>query len=142
MPLERIEDVLQPWVAFVIMPLFALANAGVSLSGGFRTVQSDQIGIGIVLGLVLGKPIGISLFSFGAVKARLAQLPSGVGWRLMLGAGVLGGIGFTMSLFISELAFHDPANQATAKISILAASVIAGAAGYLALRGVGRAADA
>jgi Na+:H+ antiporter, NhaA family len=137
MPLERIEDVLQPWVAFVIMPVFALANAGVSLAGGFQSVGSE-IGLGVLLGLVLGKPLGITLFSVLAVKAGVAQLPSRIGWRQMLGAGILGGIGFTMSLFIAELAFKDPTDLVTAKLSILAASVTAGALGYLFLSGMGR----
>jgi Na+:H+ antiporter, NhaA family len=138
MPLERIEDVVQPWVAFGIMPLFALANAGVVLGGGLETLLASEIGLGVLLGLLLGKPVGIAIFSYVSVRLGLAQLPARVGWRQMIGAGVLGGIGFTMSLFIAELAFRDGESLTTAKVAILGASLVAGLGGFLLLRGKGR----
>jgi len=101
-PLERLEKGLHPWVAFGIMPLFAFANAGVEIQGALLT---HRISLSVIAGLVLGKPIGIVLFSWLAVKLGFAKLPTGVNWKVLAGAGCLGGIGFTMSLFIGGLAF-------------------------------------
>ena len=131
-PVERVEAALHPYVAFGIMPLFALANAGVSLAG--LTVSSGSplaIASGIVLGLVLGKPLGILAASFAAVRLKVCSLPDGVGWGRMLLLGVLGGIGFTMSIFISNLAFADHELLASAKFAVLAGSALAAAAGFL-----------
>jgi NhaA family Na+:H+ antiporter len=125
---------MQPWVAFVIMPLFALANAGVSLSGDLVSAFVDPVALGIIAGLVLGKPIGIVSFSWLAVRMGLATLPSGVSWRRITGLACLAGIGFTMSLFIAGLAFADEAELKTAKLAILTASLIAGVGGWLMLR--------
>jgi NhaA family Na+:H+ antiporter len=133
-PLARLEHGLHGIVTFGIMPLLALANAGVDLRGGVSAITST-IGLGVVLGLVLGKPIGITLASWLAVRAGAASLPAGIGWRALAGTAILGGIGFTMSLFIAALAFGDSAESLTsAKLGTLAASLIAGVAGWMVLR--------
>lgn len=131
--MQRLEHMLHPWVSFAVVPVFALANAGVSLFGGTLTGLTDPIAIGVVLGLVIGKQTGITLFSWLAVKMKLAVLPSGISWRHIYGAGWLGGIGFTMSLFIAMLAFGESSSLATAKIGILVASSAAGVGGWLIL---------
>jgi NhaA family Na+:H+ antiporter len=128
---EAIEEYLHPTVAFVILPLFALFNAGVSLEKRVTEVLLRPMSLGIVLGLVLGKQIGIVLFSWIPVKARLAVLPERVSWSQMYGSACLAGIGFTMSLFITDLAFEDPALSAEAKVGILVASLVA--AGWAAV---------
>ncbi len=133
-PLQKLEHTLQGWVALVIMPIFALANAGVAISAQSLSGESLTVVLGIVLGLVVGKPIGLLGASWLAVRAGLADLPQGVTWRQMAGVGVLAGIGFTMSLFIASLAFPQPELLATAKLGILIASLIAGSAGLLLLR--------
>ncbi|HEX2869374.1 MAG TPA: Na+/H+ antiporter NhaA [Ignavibacteriales bacterium] len=133
-PLKRLEDKLHPWVAYFIMPLFALANAGVVLKGDVAGSFSNSITLGIVLGLVLGKPVGITLLSFLAVKLGLADLPEGGSWKRIIGVGMLAGIGFTMSIFITGLAFTDSALIDLSKIGILSASAIAGIGGYILLR--------
>jgi len=138
-PLARLEHGLHGIVTFGIMPLFALANAGVELRG-----ESDALGgpiaIGVIVGLVLGKPIGITLASWLAVRIGFASLPAGIGWRALAGVAVLGGIGFTMSLFIAGLAYGGAEEElVSAKLGILAASVLAGVGGWLVLRfAVGR----
>ncbi len=137
MPLERIEDALHPWVTYLIMPLFALANAGVVLSG--TGLSSSSLAKGVVVGLVVGKPLGIVLFAWLAVRMRLAVLPRGVRWRHLWGVGLMGGIGFTMSLFIAELGLSGVDSIRMAKTSILVASLVAGAVGYGVLRRVTRA---
>jgi NhaA family Na+:H+ antiporter len=134
-PLQKMEHRLHAWVGFVIMPIFALANAGVVLST-HSLGSSLPVLFGIVLGLTLGKPIGILAAAWLAVRAGIAELPPGVSWRHMLGVGVLAGMGFTMSLFISALAFPDPNTLATAKLAVLIASLLAGAVGLLLLRRV------
>ena len=131
-PVERVQATLHPWVAFGIMPLFALANAGVSLRGlELRAAAPLAVGAGIVSGLVLGKPIGIVLASFAAVRLKLCVLPAGVRWRHVLLVGLLGGIGFTMSIFIANLAFEDLPLLAAAKFAVLVASVLAATLGLL-----------
>ena len=132
-PLQRVEHALHPWVAFLIIPVFALANAGLTIGASAGSSIVSPVSLGIVLGLVLGKPIGITLASWLAVRLGLASLPSGVTWRQLLGAGCLGGIGFTMSLFIAHLAFESPVYIHQAKIGVLAASVIAGVLGWCVL---------
>ncbi len=136
-PLQRLEEALHPWVAFFIMPLFALANAGVALGEGVTAALTQPVTLGVTVGLVLGKQIGITAFSWLAVRLGLASLPSGVSWRHIYGAAVLGGIGFTMSLFIAGLAFSDLETLETAKTGILLASLIAGLAGFWFLRSGG-----
>lgn len=132
---ERLEHGLHPWTSFVVVPLFALANAGVTLaSETLRDAVGNPIAIGIFAGLVVGKIAGISGAAYFAVALRLADLPSGVSWRQVIGASALGGIGFTVSLFIAQLAFTDSATVGAAKIAIFAASLVAGVTGYLLLR--------
>ncbi len=138
MPLERVEHTLHPWVTYGIVPLFAFANAGVPLAEGLRGAAGSPIGLGVVVGLLVGKPLGIIGASWIAVKMKLAELPTGVGWRHVFGVGLLGGIGFTMSLFIGELALPQPDSLVIAKSAILVGSLVAGIAGYLVLRKVGR----
>jgi Na+:H+ antiporter, NhaA family len=133
-PLHELEHALHPWVVFAIMPIFALANAGVQLSGGIVEALTNPVALGIVLGLVVGKQVGIGLFAWLAVKIGVSELPEGVGWRHVYGAGLLAGIGFTMSLFITDLAFDDDALTEAAKLGILVASLIAGAVGWAILR--------
>ena len=115
------------------MPLFALANAGVSLSGDLGKLVAQPITLGVVLGLVLGKPIGVTLASWLAVRFGLASLPENVSWKHIHGAGWLAGIGFTMSLFMTGLAFTDDAHLTAAKLGILIASVCAGIVGSVIL---------
>jgi NhaA family Na+:H+ antiporter len=134
-PLIRVEHALTGMVAFGIMPLFALANAGVSLGGdALRGAATHPIALGAALGLALGKPLGITGFSWLAVRLGIAALPTGVAWRMLLGAGVLGGIGFTMALFIAGLAFAESALLDAAKLGILGASALTGLAGWILLR--------
>jgi NhaA family Na+:H+ antiporter len=137
-PLQKMEHALNRVVAFVVMPIFALANAGVPLGGGVGAAMRSPIALGVVLGLVLGKPLGILLASYLAVRVGAADLPAGVAWRQLHGVGWLGGIGFTMSLFIAGLAFADPAVLDTAKLGVLGASVTAGLIGYALLQGTTR----
>jgi NhaA family Na+:H+ antiporter len=134
-PLIRMEHALHGVVAFGIMPLFALANAGVSLDGeALRSGLTSQVAIGALVGLLVGKPLGIAGFSWLAVRRGLATLPAGVTRRMLAGAGILGGIGFTMALFIAGLAFPDTRQLDAAKLGILGASALAGVIGYMLLR--------
>jgi NhaA family Na+:H+ antiporter len=128
-PMLRMEHALQPWVAFVVVPLFALANAGVPIPADLGTALSQPVVIGIVAGLVLGKQLGIMAAAWLVVRSGFASLPDGVAWRHMYGVAWLGGIGFTMSLFVAELAFPDPSLEDAAKLGILVASAIAGGGG-------------
>ena len=131
-PVVRVEAMLHPWVAFGVMPLFALANAGVSLQGlDLSAAAPWAVSAGIVSGLVLGKPIGIVLASIAAVRLGLCALPAGVRWSHMVLLGLLGGIGFTMSIFIANLAFDDPALLAAAKFAVLVGSALAATLGLL-----------
>jgi NhaA family Na+:H+ antiporter len=134
-PLHELEHTLHPWVVFAIMPLFALANAGVQLGGGIADALTNPVALGIVAGLVVGKQLGITLFAWLAVKSGVSELPEGIRWRHVYGAGWLAGIGFTMSLFISDLAFSDGRLVDAAKLGILVASLIAGVVGWVILRG-------
>src|SRR5215217_4774658 len=133
-PLQEMEHALHPWVVFVIMPIFALANAGVVLGEDFAATLLSPVSVGIVAGLLLGKQFGITLFAWLAVKSGLSEVPQGVSWLHIYGAAWLAGIGFTMSLFISDLAFAGSSLLDVAKLGILAASLIAGIAGFLILR--------
>ncbi|MCI4567593.1 Na+/H+ antiporter NhaA [Lysobacter sp. CFH 32150] len=133
-PLERLEHALHPWVAYAILPLFAFANAGLALGGLGVDDMLSALPLGIVLALVLGKPIGIVgaallLKAFGWVR-----MPAGMDLRALFGLGVLCGIGFTMSLFIASLAYHDPLRYDEAVLGVLAASVLAALGGYAWLR--------
>jgi NhaA family Na+:H+ antiporter len=131
-PLLRLEHLLHGPVSFGIMPLFALANAGVELTT-FGNAFSSPVGWGVALGLLLGKTSGITLFAWMAVRAGVAILPTGVGWRLLYAASWLGGIGFTMAIFVAGLAFTDVRLIETAKAGVLAASACAGIVGYVLL---------
>ncbi|MBE7177165.1 MAG: Na+/H+ antiporter NhaA [Mucilaginibacter polytrichastri] len=133
-PLQKIEHTLHPWVAYVIMPLFALANAGITIGGDFIKGVSDPVSIGVILGLVIGKFTGVFSFTWVMIKSGLSAMPGDANWRHIAGVATLAGIGFTMSLFVSSLAFTDNANIEHAKYGILIASVIAGSAGYFILR--------
>lgn len=133
-PMQRLEDGLHPWVAFLIVPLFALANAGVSFGGDLRAAFSGTVTLGVLLGLVIGKQIGITLTTWLAVRTGWSSLPDGVTWRHLHGAATLGGIGFTMALFIAELAFVDDAHLTMAKLGIFAASLVSGILGWILLR--------
>jgi NhaA family Na+:H+ antiporter len=131
-PAVRLQAALHPWVAFGIMPLFALANAGVSLQGvSLDQPASRTIGIGVLGGLVLGKPIGIFLASLLTVKLGICQLPRGMKWTGVLLVGLVGGIGFTMAIFIAGLAFQDPVHLAAAKLGVLSGSGVAAVIGLL-----------
>jgi Na+:H+ antiporter, NhaA family len=134
-PLHELEHTLHPWVVFAIMPLFAMANAGVQLGGGTADALTSPVALGIVAGLVVGKQLGITLFAWLAVRSGISELPEGIRWRHVYGAGWLAGIGFTMSLFISDLAFSDSWLVDAAKLGILVASLIAGVVGWMILRG-------
>lgn len=134
-PLQQLEHALHPWVAFVIMPLFAFANAHVIIDSSLMQALTSPVTIGIVLGLVVGKPVGVILFAWLAVKADIATLPRNVNWTQIVGASLLGGIGFTMSIFVTGLAFMDPELILQAKAGIMIASVIAGVGGYAIIRG-------
>ena len=137
-PLQRFETALHPWVAFVIMPLFALSNAGIRIEGDFFAALTHPVTIGIVLGLVIGKQVGVTLFSWAAVRFGIAVLPYGVSWLQFYGVALLGGIGFTMSLFITNLAFTTQTLSTEAKVGILLGSAISGVIGYLVLLRAGR----
>ena len=137
-PLQRIEHSLMPWVTFVIIPIFALANAGIDLrSVAWAEALSSSITLGVLVGLALGKFIGISLFSWFAVQLGVARLPSGVAWKHLLGAAWLAGIGFTMSLFIAQLAFADPESVEQAKLGILLGSALSAVLGLVWLYAAG-----
>jgi len=125
-----LENHLHPIQAYLILPLFGLFNAGVVLGGDALRQTTDPVGIGIVLGLFLGKQIGVTGFSWIAIKSGWADLPDGVRWPHIWGASCLAGVGFTMSLFITELAFDDPSHIGKAKLGILVASLISGILGF------------
>ena len=133
-PLQELEHALHPWVVFLIMPLFALANAGVLLGEDFTSTLLNPVSVGIVAGLLIGKQIGITLFAWLAVKSGISEMPGGVTWLHIYGAAWLAGIGFTMSLFISDLAFADSPLLDVAKLGILTASLIAGVVGWSVIR--------
>jgi NhaA family Na+:H+ antiporter len=137
-PLQRIEHALSPWVTFLVIPIFALANAGIDLTQvRWSEALSQRVTLGVVVGLVAGKFVGISLFSWIAVRLGVARLPRGVTWRHLLGAAWLGGIGFTMSIFIAQLAFTDAAMVEQAKLGILIASAVSAVIGLAWLYTVG-----
>lgn len=133
-PLQKIEHSLHPWVAFLVMPLFALSNSGIVIGADFFSALMNPVSLGVTLGLVLGKFIGILLFTFFMVYLGFATLPNGATWKHIIGVAFLGGIGFTMSMFISGLAFTDDAFVEKAKYGILIASIIAGLLGTTVLK--------
>lgn len=133
-PLHRMEHALQPYVAFLIMPVFALANAGVALQGDIVGSLVSPVALGVTLGLIVGKQAGIFGATWLAVRTGVAVLPSGVSWPMIYALTWLCAIGFTMALFIAGLAFTDPATMDVAKIAILAASTVAGAVGMVLVK--------
>ena len=138
-PSHKLEHVLHKPVAFLILPIFALANTGIVIGAGWAQELLAANSLGIMLGLLAGKPIGIVLFSFAAVALGVCRLPADLAWRHVIGAGLLGGIGFTMSIFITNLAFVNQAAVVNAsKMSILIASVAAGVAGFVWLKFLGK----
>jgi len=132
--LEQLEENLHPWVAFAVLPLFAFANAGVSLQGLSLENLLEPIPLGIAAGLFAGKAIGIFGATWIAVMGGLAGKPDGATWLQILGVALLGGIGFTMSLFIGMLAFPDPAEAASLRLGVLTGSLLSAVAGYLILK--------
>lgn len=132
---ERLERGVHPWVTFLVLPLFALASAGVTLSAGqLKLAFSSPIALGILGGLVLGKVLGITGFSYLAVRSKIAGMADGLTWAGIVGVAILAGLGFTVALFMSDLSFKDETIVATAKIAVLAASLAAGSIGYLYFR--------
>jgi Na+:H+ antiporter, NhaA family len=135
---EWLEHRLHPWTSFGIIPLFAFANAGISMSAeSLRGAATSPVAWGVLIGLAIGKPVGILTLSVISVRIGLASLPSGANWKGIGGAGLLAGMGFTVSVFIAELALDQPVLN-EAKVAILAASIAAGAVGLVALRHSGR----
>jgi Na+:H+ antiporter, NhaA family len=133
-PLARLEHLLHPWTSWMVIPIFALANAGVPIRGAsLGEAVSSGVTLGVVAGLVLGKMLGVTVFTWLATRTGITRLPEGVGWRQLVGVAALAGIGFTVSLFITSLAFQTPAVQDAAKVGILAASLLAGLLGALLL---------
>jgi NhaA family Na+:H+ antiporter len=132
-PLEKLEHLLVRPVNFLIMPIFALANTNIRFENKMIDGLSSPLGLGIICGLALGKPIGVSLFSWLSVKLGMAKLPNKVNWKHIFGLGLLAGIGFTMSVFIALLSFSTTEYQIQAKFAILVSSVLAGISGYVFL---------
>ncbi|PQA54501.1 Na+/H+ antiporter NhaA [Siphonobacter curvatus] len=137
-PLQKIEHTLHPYVAFLIMPLFALANAGMHIGSNFFSELMNPVSAGVGVGLVLGKSIGVFGFTYVMVKLKLADLPALVNWKHVTGVALLAGVGFTMSLFVSNLAFSDAEHVDAAKYGILLASLVAGTAGITYLRSLSK----
>ncbi|WP_228953525.1 Na+/H+ antiporter NhaA [Mucilaginibacter sp. UR6-1] len=137
-PLQKIESALHPWVAFVIMPVFALANSGIYIKGGFLRDIVNPVSIGVIAGLLIGKFTGVLSFTWLMVKSKMADLPQDASWKHMVGVAILAGIGFTMSLFVSSLAFSDQQMVEQAKYGILIASLCAGIFGSVWLKKAGR----
>ncbi len=132
-PAQRLEHSLTPWATYLVLPIFALANAGVVISTDFGALFSNRIALGIIFGLVFGKSLGITFFTWLAIRLGIAELPARVGWSQLFSATWLAGIGFTMALFITNSAFTDPDQLATAKLAILIASLISGLIGFVLL---------
>ena len=140
-PLERLERLIHPWSSYVILPLFALANAGIEFShGSFNQAISSSVTIGVFAGLVLGKLVGITLFPFVASRLGIVELPRGISWLHVTGVALVGGIGFTVAIFVTGLAFDDHVIVDNAKMGILAASLVTGLLGYGVLRFASRSA--
>jgi NhaA family Na+:H+ antiporter len=132
---EQLEQDLHPWVSYLILPLFAFVNAGIDLRGLSLSQLAAPVPLGIMLGLFVGKQAGVFLFSWAAIRLRLASLPAGSSWRQLYGLALMTGIGFTMSFFIDSLAFTDEAAyQYADKLAILLGSLLSGVGGYLVLR--------
>lgn len=138
-PLEKLEHALMKPVNFLIMPLFALTNTNIQFKSGMLEALATPLGFGITLGLLIGKPLGIFLFCYSSVKAGLCSLPTGAQWSHIFGVGILGGIGFTMSIFIANLSFGThPLILSEAKFAILTGSILAGLLGYIVLKRISK----
>ena len=138
-PMERLERIVHPWVSFAVLPLFALANAGIVFTADtLSDAASSRVTLGVAAGLLVGNPLGVLGMTWLAVRLGIGQLPTGVAWRHVLGAGFLAGIGFTVAIFVSGIAFDDPAVVDQAKMGVFAASLVAGVTGYAFLRLTGR----
>ena len=133
-PSYLLQRLLHKPVAYVILPIFAIANTAITIGGNWQEALTQASSLGIFAGLVVGKPLGIFIFSFIGVALGLCKLPSGLRWRNVIGAGFLGGIGFTMSIFITLLAFDDDAIINNSKFAIIVSSVIAGIIGFTILK--------
>ena len=133
-PLYKLEHSIEPWVNFIILPIFAFANAGVSFSGMKLNLLWDPVTLGIILGLFFGKQIGVMLFTYLGSILKICKLPSDISWAQYYGLSLVTGIGFTMSLFIGSMAFTDPEYQTSVRLGVLIASLLAGIFGYLTLR--------
>jgi NhaA family Na+:H+ antiporter len=133
-PSYRLQHLLHKPVAFLVLPLFALANTAIIIGSDWQDAFTEPYGLGVAAGLIIGKPLGIILFSFAAVLVGLCSLPGELNWKHIVGTGFLAGIGFTMSIFITLLAFDDPVIVNNTKAVILGASVIAGLIGFLILK--------
>lgn len=133
-PLENLEHTLAKPVNFLIMPIFALANTNITFESGMLKGLASPLGLGIILGLFVGKTLGVSLFSYLAVKLKLAKLPSAANWKHIIGVGMLAGIGFTMSIFIAMLSFTDYLYVIEAKFAILCTSILSGVVGFIFLK--------
>jgi len=135
-PMSHFQHQLNPWVSYVVLPLFAFANAGIPLVHGLGDSLTSRLTWGVAIALILGKPVGIALFSWLSVRSGVASMPAGVTWSQIGGVACLGGIGFTMSLFISELAFGASEQADASRVGILIGSVVAGVLGHVVLRRV------
>ncbi len=135
-PSYVLQHFLHAPVAYFILPVFALANTAIIISGGFSAIISEPLSLGIIAGLTLGKPIGVFLFSYVLIKLKFSSLPDDVNFKQILGAGMMAGIGFTMSIFITLLAFENPDYIDLSKISVMIASLLSGVLGYIVLKTV------
>ena len=133
-PANRLQKMLHYPVPFIILPLFALVNTAIEIGPDWETALFKEVSLGIILGLVLGKPIGIFLFTWLSIRFKLADKPKGTSWAQLFGVGILGGIGFTMSIFVTILAFTDKEIIANSKFAILISSLLAGLIGYIWLK--------
>ncbi len=136
-PLQRLEHALHPFVSFIVLPLFAFANAGVTIDAESFSFFQSPVTLGVILGLIVGKIAGIFLFTKLMVLLNVCMLPKGIGWKHVFGVGFLAAIGFTMSLFITDLAYESEIYETQAKMGILSASIIAGLLGYFYLKIIG-----
>jgi NhaA family Na+:H+ antiporter len=137
-PAQRLQRTLGPWSTYLILPIFALANAGVQINADATRQLLSPIGLGIILGLVIGKPVGISLFSWLALRTGLAEMPGDLHFRQLVSSSLLAGIGFTLSLFIANAAFGNSPTLTSVKLGILVASILAGVIGTVAFRFLSR----